>query len=142
MLEIGKTQDVFRAANESVSTMITAKTKDNFKKAKGGIKKWYTSHINSKKSTLNNFQLRAELIHDPRQYTALPDQRPPTNGKTIMKEQILTFDQYLSSLNILKCSVCMECKTEAKPLVDDPNYICSKCNIRKDPDFFLKTFFI
>ena len=55
-----------------------------------------------------------------------------------MKEQILTFEEYLSSLNILKCSVCLECKIEAKPLSDDTNYICNKCTTRKDPDFFLR----
>ena len=138
MLKIGKSHDVFRVAKEGVSTMLTAKTKDEFKKAKGNIKKRYTTHMKANKATLNNFQLRTELIPDPRKYTNLPDQRPPVNRETIVKEQILTFEQYLSSLNILKCSVCLECKIEAKPLSDDTNYICSKCTTRKDPDFFLR----
>jgi hypothetical protein len=94
--------------------------------------------MKANKATLNNFQLMTELIPDPIKYTNLPDQRPPTNRETIVKEQILTFEQYLSSLNILKCSVCLECKIEAKPLSDDTNYICSKCTTRKGPDFFLR----
>ena len=107
MPEIGKTQDVFRVAKEGVSTMLTAKTKDDFKKTKVNVKKRYTSHMKANKATLDNFQLRTELIPDPRKYTALPDQCPPTNRETITKEKNLRFEQYLSSLNILKCSVYM-----------------------------------
>ena len=116
--------------------MLTAKTKDKFKKAKGNIKQRYTLHMKANKATLNNFQLKTELIPDPRKYTNLPNQRSPTNRETIVKEKILMFEQYRSSLNILKCSVCSEYKIEAKPLSDDTNYICSKCTTRKDLDFF------
>jgi hypothetical protein len=86
MLKIGKSHDVFRVAKEGVSTMLTAKTKDELKKAKGNIKKWYTTYMKANKATLNNFQLKTELILDPRKYTNLPNQRPPTNRETIMKE--------------------------------------------------------
>ena len=73
MLEIGKTQDVFRVAKKGVSAILTAKTKDDFKKAKVDIKKCYATHMKANKATLNNFQLRIELIHNPRKYNALPD---------------------------------------------------------------------
>ena len=72
--------------------MLTTKTKDDLKKAKGNIEKRYTNHMKANKATLTNFQLRTELIPDPRKYTAFPDQRPPTNRETIVKEQILTFE--------------------------------------------------
>ena len=38
MLNIGKSHDAFKVAKEGVSTMLTAKAKDEFKKAKGNIK--------------------------------------------------------------------------------------------------------
>ena len=94
------------------------------------------------KKALNNFQLRTELIPDPRKYTALPYLHPPTNREIIVKEKNLTFEQYLSSLNIFKCSVCMKCKIESKSLVGDPNYICSKYSTRKDLDVFLRNNFV
>ena len=120
MLSIRKTKVVFRVAKEGISTMLTAKTKDNFDKAKRDIKTQYNSNMNAKKATLNNFQLRTELIPNLGKYTASPDQRPPTNRETIVKEQIPTFEQYLLSLNTFKCSMCMNEKNQAKPLVDDP----------------------
>ena len=88
MLKIRKTEDAFRVAKEGITTMLTAKTKDDCKKAKGNIKKRYTSHTNANKARLNNLQLRTELIPNPRKYTNLPDQRPCTNRETIVKEQI------------------------------------------------------
>ena len=138
MLEIGKTRDAFRVARDGVSTMLTAKTKDDFVKAKVCVRKRYTNHLQANKAVLQNFRIESELIPDPRKYCSLPDQRPPTNRETLVKEQILTFEQYLSSLNIFKCSLCLECKIEEKPHVEDPNYVCKGCTARKDPSYFIK----
>ena len=138
MLEIGKTKDAFRVAREEVSTMVTAKTKEDFAKAKVNVKKRYTNHLQANKAVLRNFRLKTELIPDPRKYCSLPDQRPPTNRETLVKEQILTFEQYLSSLNVFKCSICLECKIEEKPYVEDPNYVCKRCKTRKEPNYFIK----
>ena len=85
---------------------------------------------------LEQLSTKGRAYPDLRKYTALPDQHPSINRETTVKEKIPSFEQYLPSLNIFKCSVCMEYKIEAKPLVDDPNYICSTCNTRKDLDFF------
>ena len=136
MLEIGKTKDTFRAAKDGVSTMLTAQTQEDFAKAKKNIKMRYTNHMKANKATLKNFQLKTELIPDPRKF--VPGKLAPTNRETIVKEQILTFEQYLSSLNVFKCSVCMECKIVEKPPADNPNYTCKECNARNDPDFFIR----
>ena len=108
------------------------KTREDFAKAKVNVKKRYTNHFQANKAVLQNFWLKTELIPNPRKYWSLPDQRPPTNRETLVKEQILTFEQYLSSLNVFKCSLCLECKIEEKPYVEDPNYVCKGCKTRKD----------
>ena len=82
--------------------------------------------------------MNTEFLPDPRNYHHRPGILPPTNRETLVKEQILEFEQYLSSLNVFKCSICLECKIEEKPHVDDPNYVCKQCNTRKDPNFFVK----
>ena len=138
MLEIGKANDAFRVAREGVSTMLTAKTKEDFLKAKANVNRRYTNHLKANKAVLQNFRVNTEFLPDPRNYHHRPGILPPTNRETLVKEQILEFEQYLSSLNVFKCSICLECKIEEKPHVDDPNYVCKQCNTRKDPNFFVK----
>ena len=137
MLEIGKAQDAFRKAKHNVKSMINAKTKREFATATRNIDYRYKRHLDDKKDHLQNFRLTTELIPNPRKYQNRRHLKVPTRRQTIVKEQILTFEQYLSSLNILKCSVCLECHIEAKPETDDPNYKCSVCTREKDPTFFL-----
>ena len=138
MLEIGKTKDAFTVAKEGVSTMLTAKTKEEFEKAKYNVNRRYTNHVSAKKAVLQNFRLETELIPDPRKYCSLPERQPPTNREVLVKEQILTFEQYLSSLNVFKCSLCLECQIEEKPYVEDPDYVCKGCKTRKDSNYFIK----
>ena len=139
MLEIGKTKDTFRDAKEGVATMLTAKTQDDFKKAKTNVKKRYKTHMGAKKAILKNFRIKTELIPDPRKYYRYPGKLPPTNRETLAKEQILVFEQYLSSLNIFECSVCKECKIEEKPaLVHELSYTCGTCKTKNDPEFFIR----
>lgn len=76
MLEIGKTRDAFRVARDGVSTMLTAKTKDDFEKAKANVNRRYRNHLQANKAVLQNFRIESELIPDPRKYCSLPDQRP------------------------------------------------------------------
>ena len=49
MLEIGKANDAFRVAREGVSTMLTAKTKEDFLKAKANVNRRYTNHLKANK---------------------------------------------------------------------------------------------
>ena len=138
MLEIGKSQETFRQAKGDVLSMLTADSKINFKKAEKANNRRYDRHIKANKGTLKNFRVNTEFIPHPKKYANLKDKRHPTNRETMIKEQVLTFEQYLSMLNIFKCSVCLECNIEAKPFADDPNYVCGGCKTRNDPLFFIK----
>ena len=138
MLEIGKAKNVFRIERKDVSNMLNAKTREEFFKTKTNVMRRYTNHIDDKKARLINFQMKTELVPDPRKYGRNSGLCAPTNREIIVKEQILTFEQYMSSLNIFKCSICKECNIDEKPPSDDPNYICNECRARKDPQFFIR----
>ena len=61
MLEIGKTRNAFRVARDGVSTMLTAKTKDDFEKAKISVRKRYTRHLQANNMRFFlNFALKAK----------------------------------------------------------------------------------
>ena len=115
--------------------MLYAKTEVEFKQAEENSNKRYAHDVKAKKGRLWNFQVRTELIPNPRKYMNHRTNNIPTHRQTMAKEQILTFEQYLSSLNILKCPVCLECHIEAKPDVQNFSYMCSSCMERKDPNF-------
>ena len=136
MLKIGKAQDAFRHANDNVSSMISAQSKSEFDTAKRNIDRRFDRHIKSGKGVLKNFNLRTELLPNPRRY-ANSGRKIPSRRQTIINEEILTFEQYLSTLNVFKCTVCFECNIEAKALTDNDRYTCASCTRRDDPSFFI-----
>ena len=136
MLKIGKAREAFRDAKFNVSNMLNAKSKSEFNTAKENIDKRYKRHVRSGKGVLRNFNVRSELLPNPKTY-ANSRRKAPTRRQTIINEEILTFEQYLSTLNIFKCTVCLECHIEAKALNDDEQYRCKSCVKRKDPNFFI-----
>ena len=136
MLKIGKAQDAFRDAKVNVSSMLNAKSKGEFNQAKRNIDYRFDRHVQSGKGVLKNFNVRAELLPNPKSY-ANSRRKVPTRRQTIINEEILTFEQYLSTLNIFKCTVCLECHIEAKALTHDEQYQCAACVRRKDPNFFI-----
>ena len=65
---------------------------------------------------LKNIELKdLENLPDPRTYANRKNQQLPTKGGVLMNEEILEFEHYPSTLNMHKCSVCMECKIQVKP---------------------------
>ncbi len=101
------------------------------------INQRYDRHIKAKKERLENFRVKTELLPNPRKYLNSKTKKIPTQRETMAKEQILTFEQYLSTLNVLKCPVCLECHIETKPDLPDSDYICSSCKKRNDPNYFV-----
>ena len=136
MLQIGMTKDAFWKKKKNVANMLTATTKKQFKAAKKAAKERYNRYVTDGKTVLKNFAVDTELLPDPRKYINNPNKPLPTRRQIIVKEQILTHEHYLESLNILKCSVCMECVIESSHEVNNQNFTCSQCNKRKDPTFF------
>jgi hypothetical protein len=137
MLRIGDAHDVFRKSRDNVSSMLHAKTEGEFKLAEKNINQRYDRHIKAKKGRLENFRVKTELLPNPRKYLNSKTKKIPTQRETMAKEQILTFEQYLSTLNVLKCPVCLECHIETKPDLPDSDYICSSCKKRNDPNYFV-----
>jgi len=62
----------------------------------------------------------------------------PTEREILVKEQILEHKWTTNNLNIVKCNVCLECHIQKNILPDNESYICKKCHMRKDPDYFMK----
>ena len=93
---------------------MTAKTKEEFKKAKCNINQKYWNHIHTNKTVLFNLSIDAEYVLDPRQYSCHPGQSLPTRREIIVKENILTFEHYMANLNMFMCSQCKECQIESK----------------------------
>ena len=54
-----------------------------------------------------------------------------------MNKERLELEHYLITLNMHKCSVCMECKIQVKPSCNN-RYICQDCVTRKDDNFYIK----
>lgn len=136
MLKVGKSAQTV----EQIQSMMCAETKKDFQKIRNCLQDKFTRHMKAGKSILENFHLCTELLPDPRKYLCRSIYQNPrrlTNRQRIAKEQILTFEHYLSSLNILKCSICLECHIEDQPARNENNFTCNKCSSRKDPNFFL-----
>ena len=55
-----------------------------------------------------------------------------------MNEEILEFEHYLSTLNMHMCSICVECKIEAKIPNINQWYVCHNCVTYKDDNFYIK----
>ena len=137
MLAIGKADDAFRVKAKGLDYMLNCDDKKQFKSAIKNIYRRYRNHIKAGKARLQNFQADTEIIPDPRRHKDLIIPIP-TNRDVMTKEQILTFEQYLSTLNVSWCSICRESQIEEKPFVRDPNYVCAACTKRNDPEYFIR----
>ena len=133
MLRIGKAAEIF---HDKECLMVTSKTKVEFIKHRDTMRRNYRNYIKTPKATLDNFRVNTELLPHPHKYGRGPSSRFPTNREIIAKERILTFEHYMASLNVFKCSVCLECEIREKPLDNNPDYICPSCTRRKDPTYY------
>ena len=137
MLQIGEVDEALRKANKGVTYMLTCESRREFRRAVKNINERYNRHKRLKKGMLKNFQVHAELIPDPRMYAHFPNKPKPTNLETIVKEQILEFEHYLTTLNVFKCQTCLECHLHEKPKDNDSRYTCEPCRKRGDPNYFI-----
>jgi len=134
MLSIGEAKKVFR---DQVCPMMTAKTKNEFMKAKRNINDKYNKYIKTSKAVLK-LRRHVHFIPDPRKYNGTPGQKVPTVREILAKEKILQFEHEMESLNMFMCTGCKECHIESKPATSDLTYVCKACNKRNDPDYYIK----
>ena len=134
MVAIGKGPQKFR---DKITPMLTAKSKQEFMTAHKSLRRTYNDHLKKKKASLERFNVETEFYPDFRKYGRSEDQKLPTNRDVIAKERILTFEQYMASLNVFKCSVCLECRIETKDTTDDLIHRCSSCEKRKDDNYYI-----
>ena len=135
MLTIGEAKKVFR---DNVCPMISAKTKDEFKKARKRLNEKYWKYTRTPKATLPKLSVDVEFVPDPRKYRCTPEQRLPTLREIIAKDKILEFEHYMETLNMFMCSQCKECHIEAKAVTDNLMYTCKSCKKRGEPDYYIK----
>ena len=135
MLTIGKAKKVFR---DKVCPMMTAKTKDEFNKARRSLNKKYWNYTKTTKATLPKISADVAFVPDPRKYRGTPGQRLPTLREIIAKERILEFEHYMETLNMFMCSMCKECNIESNAVTDKLMYECKSCQKWDDPNYYIK----
>lgn len=138
MLAIGKVDEALRNTTQGIKYLLNCDTKAQFNRVIRNINDRYNRHRRANHGMLTNFRIDTELLPDPYRYRHSQVMDNPTNREIMTKEQILAFEQYLTTLNVFKCTTCLECHIEEKPAPNNINYTCDKCKKRKDPDFFLK----
>jgi hypothetical protein len=80
--------------------------------------------------------IETDLVPNPKKY--LNNAMRPTNRMILLKEETFKHEFCNNSLNIKKCEICLECHIKDKQLKEgETSYICQKCQIRKDPKYFL-----
>jgi hypothetical protein len=124
------------ADSSQVQEMLDAKSKKDFVRIRTNIRRNYKNHVESGKPVLD-LQLDAEFVPHPHVYGRGKKEKFQTVREQLVIEKILSFEQYMATLNIFKCSVCLECQIEAKPNCTNPEYVCKSCAKRKDPDYFI-----
>ena len=135
MLMIGEAKKVFR---DKVCPMMTAKRKDDFKKARRSLNEKYWKYTRTSKATLPKLSVDVAFVPHPRKYRGTPGQRLPTLREIIAKERILEFEHYMETLNMFMCSQCRECHIESKAVTDKLMYECKSCKKRAEPDYYIK----
>ena len=135
MLTIGEAKKVFR---DKVCPMMTAKTKDEFNKARRSLNKKYWNYTKTSKATLPKLSVDVAFVTDPRKYRGTPGQRLPTLREIIAKERILEFEHYMETLNMFMCSQCRECHIESKAVTDKLMHECKSCKKHAEPDYYIK----
>ena len=139
MLMIGKADEAFRSSDEGLEFLLNTNDVKEFKRALKNINNRYRNHVKADKGMLNNIALKdLEILPDPRTYANRENQQLPTKRDVLMNEEILEFEHYLSTLNMHKCSICMECKIQVKPPSDNRGYVCQDCVTRRDDNFYIK----
>jgi hypothetical protein len=100
MLVIGEAKKVFR---DKVCPIMTAKTKDEFKKARRSLNVKYWKYTRTSKATLPKLSVDVAFVPDTRKYRGTPGQRLSMLREIIAKERILEFEHYMETLNIFMC---------------------------------------
>jgi len=136
MLRIGKAKEVFRESKKGLDYLLSTKTKDELYNELRNIRERFNRHRRSGKAMLDNFNVHTEIIPDGVRYGGDKNLKQPTKREVLLKEGILNFEQYQSSLNVFKCSVCLECQIDSAPPVYH-RYVCNTCKRRNDPDFYI-----
>ena len=132
---IGKVKKVFC---DKVCPVMTAKTKDEFMKARKMLNEKYWKYTTTSKATLPKLDVDVAFVPNPRKYHGTPGQRLSTLREIIAKERILEFKPYMETLNMIMCSQCRECHIESKAVTDKLMYECSSCKKRGEPDYYIK----
>ena len=135
MILIGESKKVF---HDKVCPMISAKTKDEFKKARKRFSDKYWNYTRKSKTTLPKISDDVAFVPHPHKYCGSPAKRLPTLREIIARERILEFEHYTESLNMFRCSTCRECNIESKPVTDGLVYECKSCQKRGDPEYYIK----
>jgi hypothetical protein len=135
MIMIGEAKKVF---HDKVCPIMSAKTKDEFKKARKRLNDKYWHYTRTSKATLPTLSDNVAFVPDPRKYRRSPGQRLPTFREIIAKERILEFEHYMETLNMFMCSKCRECNIESRAVTDKLVYECKSCQKRGDPDYYIK----
>ena len=136
MLQIGKTFDAFRKVKKNIVNMLKATTKKEFLSGKHAVYGRFDHHVKGGKAILN-ITLDVEIVPDPRKCNTRRKGKGLTNREIMTKEQILTFEHNMESLNVIKCSVCMECIILEMPPTTNSEFTCRPCKARRDPTFYL-----
>ena len=124
VLMIGEAKKVFC---DKVCPMMTAKTKDEFKKACRSLNEKYWKYTRTSKATLPKISVDVVFVPDPRKYRGTPGQRLPTLREIIAKERILEFKNYMENLNMFTCSQFRECHIKSKSVTDKLTYEFKSC---------------
>ena len=119
-----------------VQKMLDAETKKDFLRERRNIRRNYKTHVDAGKPVLN-LRVATEFVLHPHKYGRGATKQMPTLRERTAKEKILTFEQYMGSLNVFMCSVCLECRIKAKPCANDPKYVCGSCKDRKDDRYYV-----
>ena len=116
MIMIRKVYKAFRRSDEGLEFLLNTTDKNEHKGALKNINNWYGCHIKADCGIMKNIELKdLEIVPDPRTYANRKNQQLPTKREMLMNEEILECKQYVSTLNVHTCLVCMECKIQVKP---------------------------
>ena len=99
MLMISEKEKVFL---DQVCSMMTAKTREEFERAKKVIQRKYNHYMKASKPVIK-LRVDSEFILDPRKYSCTPYKRLPTMRDILAKEKILQFEHDMESLTMFMC---------------------------------------
>ena len=135
---IRKVYKAFRRSDEGLEFLLNTTDKNEHKGALKNINNWYGCHIKADCGIMKNIELKdLEIVPDPRTYANRKNQQLPTKREMLMNEEILECKQYVSTLNVHTCLVCMECKIQVKPPCNNWD-VCQDCVTRKDDNCYIK----